>query len=78
MRQIEGAAMKKLKLYLAAQEGIDLDKHEKSQKKKKVKVNLRVSKKNLKGLLQKKSAKQANRKKQSSLMKKNIRQKRKA
>ncbi len=78
VRQIEGAAMKKLKLYLAAQEGIDLDKHEKSQKKKKVKVNLRVSKKNLKGLLQKKSAKQANRKKQSSLMKKNIRQKRKA
>jgi RNA polymerase primary sigma factor len=53
VRQIENAAMKKLKLYLAAQEGLDIEddkKKTKSKKKSKSKV-IKVHKKNLKGTL---------------------------
>jgi RNA polymerase sigma factor (sigma-70 family) len=51
VRQIENAAMKKLKLYLAAQEGLDIeDDKKKTKTKKKTKV-IKVHKRNLKGTL---------------------------
>jgi RNA polymerase primary sigma factor len=59
VRQIENAAMKKLKLYLAAQEGLDLGSdRQKTKTKKKPKVKIiKVHKSKLKGSLSKKSVK---------------------